>query len=95
MGIVLKGFDSVLNRYVAIKVRSAPMDAQHGGAAAVCPRGPGRRGGRARARDRYLRGDSANESHIWVMPFIDGISLQDASIARVPLALPVSPARWN
>jgi eukaryotic-like serine/threonine-protein kinase len=76
MGIVLKGFDSALNRHVAIKVLSPQW--MHSDAAR-------RRFAReAKAAAAVVHEhviaiyavDSANEMPYLVMPFIDGISLQ-------------------
>ncbi len=77
MGIVLKGFDSVLNRHVAIKVLAPQW--MHSTAARQ------RFAREARAAAAVVHEhviaiyavDSANETPYLVMPFIDGISLQD------------------
>ncbi|MGA2060288.1 MAG: serine/threonine-protein kinase, partial [Thermoguttaceae bacterium] len=77
MGIVLKGFDSVLNRYVAIKVLAPQW--MHSTAARQ------RFAREARAAAAVVHEhviaiyavDSANEVPYLVMPFIDGISLQE------------------
>ena len=77
MGIVLKGFDSVLNRYVAIKVLAPQW--MHSTAARQ------RFAREARAAAAVVHEhviaiyavDSANEMPYLVMPFIDGISLQE------------------
>ena len=50
MGVVLKGFDTALNRYVAIKSARAAPGQERSGPTAVRPRGPG--GGRGGARER-------------------------------------------
>ena len=77
MGIVLKGFDSVLIRYVAIKVLAPQW--MHSTAARQ------RFAREARAAAAVVHEhviaiyavDSANEVPYLVMPFIDGISLQE------------------
>ncbi|MGA2796453.1 MAG: protein kinase [Thermoguttaceae bacterium] len=77
MGIVLKGFDSVLNRYVAIKVLAPQW--MHSTAARQ------RFAREARAAAAVVHEhviaiyavDSANKTPYLVMPFIDGISLQE------------------
>jgi eukaryotic-like serine/threonine-protein kinase len=77
MGIVLLGFDSVLNRYVAIKVLAPQW--MHSTAARL------RFAREARAAAAVVHEhviaiyavDSANEVPYLVMPFIDGISLQE------------------
>jgi serine/threonine-protein kinase len=87
MGIVLKGFDSVLNRYVAIKVLAPQW--MHSTAARQ------RFAREARAAAAVVHEhviaiyavDSANEMPYLVMPFIDGISLQERIDRDGPLEL--------
>ena len=77
MGVVLKGFDPVLKRYVAIKVLAPQWT--HSPAA----RQRFAREARAAAAVTHPRVitifavDSANDTPYLVMPFIDGISLQE------------------
>jgi hypothetical protein len=87
MGIVLKGFDSVLNRFVAIKVLAPQW--MHSTAARQ------RFAREARAAAAVVHEhviaiyavDSANEMPYLVMPFIDGISLQERIDRDGPLEL--------
>jgi serine/threonine-protein kinase len=87
MGIVLKGFDAALNRYVAIKVLAPQWI--HSPAARL------RFAREAKAAAAVVHEhviaihavDSANEVPYLVMPFIDGISLQDKIDRDGPLEL--------
>jgi hypothetical protein len=87
MGIVLKGFDTALNRYVAIKVLAPQWI--HSAAARL------RFAREAKAAAAVMHEhviaihavDSANEVPYLVMPFIDGISLQDRIDRDGPLEL--------
>jgi len=77
MGIVLKGFDTALNRYVAIKVL-APQWIHSAAARLRFAREA--KAAAAVAHEHVIAihaVDSANEVPYLVMPFIDGISLQD------------------
>ena len=77
MGIVLKGFDSVLNRHVAIKVLAPQW--MHS-TAARCRFAREARAAAAVVHEHVIAiyaVDSANEMPYLVMPFIDGISLQE------------------
>jgi len=87
MGIVLKGFDSALNRYVAIKVLAPQW--MHSEAA----RRRFAREAQAAAAVTHEHViaihavDSAGEMPYLVMPFIDGISLQECIDREAPLEL--------
>ncbi len=87
MGIVLKGFDAALNRHVAIKVLAPQW--MHSGAARL------RFAREARAAAAVVHEhviaiyavDSAGEMPFLVMPFVDGISLEDRIDRNGPLKL--------
>ena len=87
MGIVLKGFDSALNRYVAIKV----LAPQWIHSAAARRRFAREAQAAAAVVHEHVIAihavDSANDTPYLVMPFIDGRSLQER--------IDQGPARWN